>query len=237
MSTPVEKKKTQIFSVGKALALCFYLAVAAVCFADRDRLTVEAIVSFTPQKPLSAALLMLALFALKGCTVFLNGNLLYAASGVLFPLPVAIAVNALGTVLMTATPFFLGRRAGGELLELLVQKYRKLALLKEAPREHGFVSTLLLRLFGILPCEPMGMYLGACALRYDSYLLGTMLGLSPAIVLYAVIGVYASQPTSPQFIAAIAAQLVTTLGSLTAAFLWKRRGSAGARAGKAAKFH
>lgn len=223
MITQMEKRKTHIWGVGKGIALCFYIMIAVLCFVNRNQLTIQKIVTYTPQKPLLAALAMLALFALKGCTVFLNGNLLYAASGVLFSLPVAIVVNALGTVLMTTTPFLIGRRAGTELLELLTQKYKKLEQLKVTPQEHEFVFTLLLRLFGILPCEPMGMYLGACSLHYDRYLLGTMLGLLPAIVIYAVIGVYASEPASPQFIISVMIQAGTTLGSLTAAFLWKRR--------------
>ncbi len=48
---------------------------------------------------------MIGLFTLKGCTVLLNGNILYAASGLLFSLPVTIAANSIGTVLMTTIPF------------------------------------------------------------------------------------------------------------------------------------
>lgn len=219
----MKERKNHIHSIGKLIALCFYLSIVFFCILNREKITLDAIISYTPEKPILAAVVMLALFALKGCTVFLNGNLLYAASGVLFPLPVAISVNALGTVLMTATPFLLGRRAGADAMNALKQKYRKLEVLADAPQQSEFACTLFLRLFGILPCEPIGMYLGACSLHFGKYIAGTMLGLAPAIVMYAIIGAYIAEPTSPQFLVSVIIQTGTTICSLGAALIWERQ--------------
>ena len=216
-----EKKHTR--DPGKLVALCFYLGVAMLCFVHRDKLTIENIVSYTPENPVLAAAVMLALFVLKGSTVFVNGNILYATCGVLFPLPAAIAVNTAGTVIMTTIPFFIGRRSGTETIETLAQKYKKLEMARNAPRHNELFFTLFMRILGILPCEPVGMYLGSCGLRYSRYIIGTMLGLAPAIVTYAIIGEYAADPASPQFIAAAAFQVGTTLCSLAVAFVWKLR--------------
>lgn len=109
------------------------------------------------------------------------------------------------------------------MLEQLTQKYRKLELLRDFPRQNEFLFTLALRLFGVLPCEPVGMYLGACRIRYDRYIGATLLGLLPATVLYAVMGEYASAPASPQFIAAVAIQAATTIIVLFWGLVRKRR--------------
>jgi len=95
----MEKQQKHVFDPKMAAALCVYLGAAVLCFLNRDKITIA--------------------------TVLLNGNILYAASGVLFSLPVAIAVNSIGTVLMTTTPFFIGKRAGAEKMGALVQKYKK----------------------------------------------------------------------------------------------------------------
>jgi len=219
----MEKQQKRIFDPKMVAVLCVYLGMAALCFLNRDKITIASIVSYTPDEPVLAAAVMIALFTLKGCTVLLNGNILYAASGVLFSLPAAIAVNSVGTVLMTTIPFFIGRKSGAEMMETLVQKYKKLELVRNAPRHNEFAFTLFIRVLGVLPCEPMGMYLGACGLRYRRFILGTILGLAPAIAAYAIIGEYAAVPTSPQFIAAATFQLSTTLCSLLAAFLWRKR--------------
>jgi len=216
-------KNARSVSPGKFVVIGLWLVLIIVCFIHRDELTIEAIVNFTPDEPLWAAAVMLGLFTLKGCTVLVNGNILYAASGVMFSLPGAILVNTAGTCIMTTIPFFIGRKGGEATMEALTQKYHKLAALRNAPRRSEFSFTLFLRILGMLPCEPVGMYLGACGIHYHKYICGTFLGLAPAIVAYAVIGEYAAQPTSPQFIIAACFQVGTTICALITGFLRKRK--------------
>lgn len=208
---------------GRVIAVCFWICMVVILFVHRDEITVEKIVGFTPDNALLAILVMLALFALKGSTMLINGNVLYTACGVMFSLPLAVMVNVLGSVIMTTISFWIGRKGGAATMERLTQKYRKLEMLRSVPHENQFLSTLLLRILGILPCEPVGMYLGACRLRYLDYIGGTLLGLLPAIISYAVMGEYASEPTSPQFIAAVAFQIMTTVCTLIAGVILKRK--------------
>ena len=153
----------------------------------------------------------------------MNGNILYTACGVMFSLPLAIAVNMLGSIIMTTIPFWIGRKGGASSLEKLTKKYKKLNLLRDAPRKNEFLFTLLLRILGLLPCEPVGLYLGACKLSYINYIRGTLLGLLPAAIAFAVMGEYATAPTSPQFIAAVAFQIVTTICTLIFGGVWRRK--------------
>lgn len=209
--------------IGRAIVVCFWVFLIGILLVHRDEITVERIVGFTPDSTLLAILVMLALFALKGSTVFMSGNVLYVACGVMFSLPLAVAVNMLGSVVMTTIPFWIGRKGGTEALEKLTQKYKKLNLLRDAPKENEFLFTLLLRILGLLPCEPVGMYLGACRLRYRPYIGGTLLGLLPAAFAFAVMGEYAATPDSPQFIAAAALVAATTVCTLIAGGVWKRK--------------
>ena len=59
-------------------------------------------------------LVLLALFAVKSVTIVVYGALLYAASGILFPLPAALAVNLLGTIIMITIPYLIGSASGSE---------------------------------------------------------------------------------------------------------------------------
>lgn len=219
----MRKQKKHSCDPGKVFAVAFYLGVAVLCFLHKDKLTIETIVGYAPKVPFGAAMVMIALFALKGSTVFVNGNILYAASGVLFSLPSAVIVNSIGTVIMTTIPFFIGRKSGADAMESLAQKHKKLEMVRSAPRHSELCFTLFMRILGILPCEPVGMYLGACGLRYSRYMVGTMLGLAPAIAAYAVIGEYAADPSSTQFIISAVFQGGTTVCSLVFAFVWKHR--------------
>lgn len=210
----MEGKRGNFEKAGKVVVVCFWLAVILLCLIYRDEITVERILGFTPESTLLASLVMLGLFTVKGCTVLTNGCILYAASGVMFPLPLAVAVNLIGSFIMTTIPYWIGHEGGAGTLEQLTQKYKKLKLLREFPRQNEFLFTVALRLFGLLPCEPVGMYLGACKIHYGRYVAATLLGLLPAAVLYAVMGEYASNPTSPQFITAVVIQVASTVAVL-----------------------
>lgn len=219
----MQKQMQRGSKLGRGVAVCFWIGVILICFIYRDELTVERIVTFAPDNTLLAMLVMLALFTLKGCTMFLNGNIMYMACGVMFPLPLAIAVNLLGSAIMTTVPFWIGRRGGASMLEKLTRKYKKLDLLRDAPKENEFLFTLCLRILGILPSEPVSMYLGACNLRYIPYIAGTLLGLIPVVNAYTVMGAYAADPASPQFIAAAVFRIIATLCMLILAGIWNQK--------------
>ncbi len=209
--------------IGRVIVVCFWVFLIGILLVHRDEITVERIVGFTPDNTLLAIIVMLALFTLKGSAVLMNGNVLYTACGVMFSLPVAVAVNILGSVIMTTIPFWIGCKGGGAILEKLAQKYKKINLLRDAPKENEFLFTLLLRILGLLPCEPVGMYLGACKLRYIPYIGGTLLGLLPAVIAFAIMGEYAAEPAAPQFIAAVAFQIVISICALILVGVWKKK--------------
>ena len=194
-----------------------------VLMVHRDEITVEKIIGVSSDNAALAILVLLVLFTIKGCTVGRNGSLLYVASGALFSLPLAVVVNMVESTIMTTIPFGLGKKGGSGTMEALTQRYKKLELLRSFPRKNPFKMTLLLRTLGLLPCEIVGMYLGACRLRYRDYICGTLLGLFPAAVAFSVMGAYFYAPTSIQFVCAAAFQVFTTVCTVIAGGIWKRK--------------
>ena len=148
------QKRVVIFR--RVLAVCIWGGLILLCLFNRDKITVENIVSFTPKAPVIAALVMLCLFALKSVTVFVYGGLLYAASGILFPLPAAILVNILGTAVMTTIPFLIGKKAGKNVMGELIQKNPKLEILQDIPNRNEFFVSLFMRIIGLLPAASPG---------------------------------------------------------------------------------
>ena len=104
--TPPEAFRLRL---AKCLLTLIWLAIIAVCLLHKDEFTLEGILSYTPRQPVLAAAMLWALFAVKSLSIFLYSGLLYAASGILFPLPVAIAVNIAGTAVMVSIPYWLGK--------------------------------------------------------------------------------------------------------------------------------
>ena len=166
---------------------------------------------------------MLCLFAVKGVSVFIYGGLLYAASGILFPLPLAILVNMVGTVIMTTIPYMIGRRTGRTLMDQLVCKYPKLEIVRDAPSKNELFISFFVRIVGLLPGDIVGMYLGSAGILYSRYLAGTILGLFPAVISFSVMGMSAADVSSPAFIVSVGVECGLMLLSLVMYLIWRKK--------------
>ncbi len=211
----MNEQKDKYSKIRTLIVVCFWLILFLVLFSQRDKLTVENIVNYSPKNPLLAAVVVLALYAVKGFSMLINGYILYIAAGIMFSIPQALVVNFVGSIVMITIPFMLGRKGGAAAVEKLTAKYKKLATLRDKPNQNALSTTFLLRVLGILPCEIVSLYLGACNLHFGKYLLGSMTGLLPSIIIFSVMGQYASSPGSPQFIIAVVVWII----SIVAGFL------------------
>ena len=218
MAEKSKKKSTVVF-------VCLWIILLCVIIAHRDEISIDKIVSFSPDKPWLAALVILALFAAKGCSGVINADILYTSCGIMFSLPIALLIGMLGSFLMCTMPYYPGYKGGGELMDKLLQKHKKLEKVYSFPNENQFLFAFLLRLFGIIPFEVVSMYLGSCRLSYFNYIGGSLLGLFPSVLAFSVIGEYLSAPASAQFIGATALKLSLPLFALLGSALWKRKQS------------
>ena len=107
---------------GRIFVILFWGGLILVCFLNREKISVDGIVGLVPKDSVLSVIVMLLLFAAKSIAVFIYGSILYAASGILFSLPVAIIVNTIGTVIMTTIPFYIGKKAGSHCSESLSRK-------------------------------------------------------------------------------------------------------------------
>lgn len=214
-------KALKIF--GRIFVILFWGGVILICFLNREKLSVEGIVELVPQNSILSVVVMLSFYAVKSIAVFIYGSILYAASGILFSLPVAIAVNTVGTVIMTTIPFYIGKKAGSHLIEELIKKNSKLELLQDMQNKNEFFVSFFLRMVGLLPADLVAMYLGASGMRYKPYFFGTVIGLMPSIVCFSVMGMSIDDVGSPQFIISLIAEVGLMLLSLLIYFIWKQR--------------
>ncbi len=203
----------------KILIGCIWCAVIAVCFIYRKHFTAAELASLTPKSTAAAAAVMLLLFALKSVTVVVYCGALYIASGIVFPLPLAIAVNLVGTAIMSSIPFFIGRSAVGDTVKRIAEKHPRVEEIQRLRRGNDLFLSFLVRIIGLLPSDPLSAYMGAMGTDYKEYLAGTMLGLLPSAIAFPIMGSAISNPKSPVFIAAVVFEVCVTV---TSAFAYKR---------------
>ena len=200
-----------------------WAAIIAVCLLNRDAFTLEGILNDTPQQPLLAALAILALFALKSLSVFLYSGFLYAASGVLFPLPAAIAVNLAGTAVMCSIPYWLGHKLGGRAVRYICQRFPEANTLRKLQSSNDFFFVMIVRLLDILPIDVVSAYMGAAGVAYRQYLPACLLGMLPPCILFPIMGMSLADRHSPQFFLVAGIQVAIILISCTAFHIYRKK--------------
>jgi len=196
--------------------------IGLMIYKTSGGLTVEQLVSYKPKNPVVAALAMLGLFALKSVDFIMHSGVLYAASGVMFPLPVALALNIVGAAIMVTPVYLIGRGLGAPILEELKKKYPKLNSFVSQPLGGELVLSVLLRSTG-LSLHVGSLYLGAAQTDFGKYLLGSVLGLLPIMIPFTVMGTSVNDPGSPTFLISFAVKIALSAASLLIALAIRRR--------------
>ncbi len=205
-----------------ALLTLVWLAILGLCFYYRRLISVDSIVAYSPHSVPLAILLVLLLFALKSVSFVLYCGILYAASGVLFPLPLALAVNVLGTAVMALFPYFLGRSLGTEAVDEILQKYPRVRRLRDMREGNDFLFVLLVRA-SRLSFDVVSLFMGAIGVPFKKFLPASVIGMLVPIVTYPLIGMSVSDPHSPMFRISILAEIVLAAAAITVWQLYQRR--------------
>ena len=224
-----EQKNNNIFSSERKTAILRILLIFAwlifivFCFVNRDKITIDDIVSITPHNTVLAIILMLIIYAIKSLTVVIYCGMIYITCGILFPLPIAVAVNFAGTAIMVTIPFFVGKKAGKDAVNRITNKYPKTAEIRAFETSNDFFLAFIVRIIGLLPSDPISAYMGAVGLDYKKYILGTLLGMLPSIIAFPIIGMSLTDPASPAFIGAVLFEISTSVISVAVFSAVKKR--------------
>ncbi len=207
----------------RLLLLLLWAAVIVFCWIHRNDVTMDGIVRMSPRSEALAVLFMLGLFVLKSLTVVFYSGILYAVNGILFPLPLAIGVNLVGTGIMACIPYAIVRRVGGASLERYLSRHNNGAVLRSLQRDNAFWFAFLARIIKILPYDVASAYFGVTGTPFLPYWLGSVLGVASSCVLFPILGMNIRTPRSPGFVISAGIELAIALVSLTALLLMRRR--------------
>lgn len=149
-------------TIAKILPFVVMLALVALYLPNKDAVSVDSILRYTPDnlvagRPGGAG----RAYAVKSLSVFFPLLVLYAAAGLLFPLPAALLVNLSGLLVCVTVPYGIGRFAGKDLVDSLQKKYKKIARINEIKRGSELFFAFFLRIIAVLPGDVVSMVLGA----------------------------------------------------------------------------
>ena len=203
------EKHPRLSKVLRFLPLAVMAGLIAFAAVSQNSLTVEAVLSYTPGEPLLAALVLVALYALKSLSVVFPTWILAVAGARLFSLPAALLINGAGTAVALTVPYCVARYSGGGAVERLVERHPKLSAVRSFRVGGDFFFSFLTRIVGLFSCDLVSMYMGAIQLPFTPYLLGAFCGFFPHVAAYTLMGDAIDDPSSPEFRVALAALLCT----------------------------
>lgn len=194
-----QHKTHKNFTFFKFLPLIVCAIFMILLLASGRKITVQTVLSYTPQSPFTAAMVILLLYALKSVSFVFPIVVLQIATGHLFQTPAALLINFLGRAITLSIPYWVGRFSGSDIMYRLQDKYSKLEKICREQKQKPIFISFLLRTFCFLPGDAVSLYLGAAKISFPYYLLGGMLGTTLGVVLSTILGSRITELDSPAF--------------------------------------
>lgn len=213
------RKRTIIGAVIMTLMIIF---AAVLLITDKD-ISTDQLLDFSPDNTVLAVLFLWCLFAAKSLTIVFPSLVLFVLGGIMFPAPLAIAVNLAGIGITATVPYIIGRFSGEETVEYMVTKYPKVLKLREIRSKNDLFFSFFVRIINILPFDLVSMYMGAVSVPYRTYIAGTLAGCIPLVVIKTLLGNAVSDIFSPAFWCFVAADAGIAVISSTVYYLYERK--------------
>ena len=115
-------------------------------------------------------------------------------AGMVFPTPIAVAVNFAGMTLLMTIKFYWGKHLGGGTIHKILTRYDNV----RRKRSTDWILVLF-RLVPYFPINSISQLYGALEYDYWKFILLSLLGFTPKIISYSMIGRHVYNPFSLAF--------------------------------------
>lgn len=190
----------------------FILTVVIIvcCLVFLSNHDFEDLLDYTPDNLILAAFVLLGFYGLKSMSVVFPLTALFVAIGAIYPFGVAVVVNILGLSVSFTIPYLVGRASGGELVDAIADKYPKARKLVSYSHDNNLFASYISRAVVVVPGDVVSMIHGALRMPYKPYLLGSIVGVLPEMLVQTYIGAKLDSLT-PKTVLVLVALIAVTL--------------------------
>lgn len=203
-------KKTMI--LWSTFLVAAWTTIIVLLFKFEGKLTIEQILSYKPNNVALTLFILFLIYVLKSVDFLVDSGIIFAAVGIMFPLPVAILINLCGQAIIITIPFFASRQFANGAVDKLLENHPKLKRIHEIHSGSPFLMSILLRAFCI-PIAAGTLYTALMDFKYHKSLFGSLIGWFPAMICYTVIGMEIHDYSSPKFIIAVIVRILVIAAS------------------------
>lgn len=152
-------------------------------------------------------LVLLLLYALKAFIAIIPLSALFVISGMVFEVQYATAINIVGVAILLSIKFMLGNKFGGGSASKVISRFRLSREFMDLEGEGNSWMLFIARLVPFVSVNMVSKIYGASEMKYDKFLLLSLLGLSPRILSFSVLGNNVFDPFSVGFLVPIIVML------------------------------
>lgn len=175
------------------IGMVFYLSKKSGMFAN---LTAEGIKGYIAACGVFGPIVYMTMFS-----VIPAGSVLAVAGGMAFGMYLGTLYTIVGATLGATVAFYisriLGRGAVNKLVKGKIQKF------EDGIEKGGFFLILIMRLIPIIPFNVISCGAGLTKIKYIDYMLSTMIGIIPGVLVFTNLGDKALDVRSTEFILAV----------------------------------
>ena len=189
LAPPSRRRRLVGMALRGALTILALVAIALVAGSDflGETGAVSEALRFAEQNRLTILGFAAVLAAFCVATLlFVPINFVIAATGALFGPLLGVLYALLGALLGAGLSFVIGRGLGREWVRRIAS--RRVNAINKRLEQHGLLAMTVLRLLPVAPFTVVNLVAGASEIRARDYMLGSLFGMSPGIVLMAVFG-------------------------------------------------
>lgn len=184
----MKEKNKEILSVVSRIAVAAVIFVAVVMNYDKlVNLDLRALVS-SIGVIWYAYFAVMGVYALKSVVFVVPAMMIYVSVGISFDTGTALVLNLIGLTVEVTITYFLGKFLGGEYVSRLLEKNkggRKLLNMKTKTK-NSFL--FVARVVPAFPIDFTSLFLGSSNYKFIPYLLISLLGIYPRVLLFTIIG-------------------------------------------------
>ena len=193
--------------------------IAGFQFKD---ISVKEIVNYTPENPFLAACIVIGLYAFKSISIVFPLIILNISAGILFSRFWALIINFVGSFVVSAIPYFIGKFVGKDMVIKIMEEHKKIGEVSNMPIvQNPWFYSYFLRVISILPGDLVSMFFGSVGVKFTPYIIGSLLGIFPGMLGVTFMGTVISDPTSPEFIISLVGTVLLSVVSYLIYRKWK----------------
>lgn len=184
----MKEKNKEILSVSARIMVALAIFIAVVLNYDKlVNLDLRALVG-SIGVIWYAYLAVIGVYALKSVVFVVPAMMIYVSVGISFDTPVALLLNFIGLAVEVTITFFLGKFLGGEYVRKLLEKNKGGQKLLNVKTKTKNSFLFVARVVPAFPIDFTSLFLGSSDFKFISYLLISMLGIYPRVLLFTIIG-------------------------------------------------